>query len=237
MKVAIMQPYIFPYIGYFQLIDSSDVFVFYDDVAFIKNGWIDRNRILVNGEPCYFKIPLLDASSFRPINKTEINYTAYEKWFNGFKKTLEFNYKKCPNYNVISERVLDVLNKRYATIAELAIASVKMSMDYIGLKTTCYASGEKHANIQGGRQDRLIGICKEEKADSYINPVGGADLYNAEDFKNNGLDLLFLTADLSPYNQRGKEFVPGLSIVDVMMHLNAEEILTLLKKCTIVKAQ
>jgi hypothetical protein len=237
MKVAIMQPYLFPYLGYFQLIHSVDTFVFYDDVNYIKNGWIDRNRILVNGAPSYFKVPLVEASSFKLIDEIEINYSIYDRWLNTLNKTIDHSYKKSKYYERTKSLMFDVLGRRYSSIAELAMESTVATMNCIGVKTEFCSSRSKHSNTKKGRQDRLIEICTKEEASVYINPIGGADLYSHEDFIAKGIQLMLLSPTLSPYSQKSKEFIPGLSIIDVLMNEEPAHILNLLRECKITTAQ
>ena len=84
MKLAIMQPYIFPYLGYFQLLNSVDHFVFYDDVNFIKGGWVNRNQLLINNQNKFFTVPLKKIISFTPINEVEIHKKLYPNWRSKF---------------------------------------------------------------------------------------------------------------------------------------------------------
>jgi hypothetical protein len=225
MKLGIMQPYIFPYIGYYQLIQAVDRFVVYDDVAFIKQGWINRNRILLNGEPHIFTVPLSNASSFVTIGNTEINQNIYPTWKNKFLKTITPSYSKAPYYNEVFDLVGSILNGHCDTISTLATDSLIAVCSYLNITTEFVRSAQPYQNSDLKAKDRVIDICKKEKADIYINPIGGKELYDKTDFKQSGLELFFLRTGNIRYNQNTTEFVPWLSIIDVMMYNSPETII------------
>lgn len=224
MKIGIMQPYIFPYIGYFQLIHSVERFVFYDDVTYIKQGWINRNRILLGCNPHMFTLPLKNASSFQLISETELNKNLYAAWLNKFSKTLESAYQKAPHYQPVAQLINDVMHTDVQGIAALAVLSVKSACEYIGLRremidsSTIYNNGHLHA------AERVVDICKREQGTVYINPIGGQELYNRPAFEASGLELYFVKSRPVVYPQGKCEFVPWLSIIDVMMHLPKDRI-------------
>jgi hypothetical protein len=216
MKLAVMQPYIFPYIGYFQLIHTSDKFVFYDDVNYIKQGWVNRNRILINESPSYFSIPLRNASSNALIKDTRIDFS--EKKRNKLLRTFDQNYKKAPFYNEVSELISDVLSIDTDNISELATESILRTCDYLGLVREFHLSSERYGNQELDRTERLLDMCDKEKADKYVNSEGGRHLYSKEEFEVNGIELSFLTPEPRSYQQFSKDFVSNLSIIDVLMH-------------------
>lgn len=217
MKIAVMQPYIFPYIGYFQLVKSVDGFVIYDDVNFIKQGWVNRNRILANGEENLFTIPLKNASSFVPINETELHPSLYAKWKIKFLRTIVQNYSKAPYFSIIYPIIENVF-KEEKNISLLATKSIMAVHNYLDLKTKMYISSNDFSESKGlDRVERLINISKKLNAETYINMMGGKDLYNPEYFKKQNIDLLFLKPCFKEYKQTGDKFIPGLSIIDVLM--------------------
>ncbi|MCD6012866.1 MAG: WbqC family protein [Flavipsychrobacter sp.] len=232
MKLGVMQPYIFPYIGYFQLINAVDRFVVYDDVTFIKGGWINRNKILLNGAAHVFTVPLKNASSFVTIGNTEINHALYDSWKNKFMKTLEQAYRKAPYYETGYKLVSGVLNSKSNTIGELAAKSIIDTCSYIGVKTDFVTTATHYGNSELKAKDRVIDICKKEGADTYLNATGGKELYDKDDFRNNGLELKFIKTHGISYPQLGNEFVPWLSIIDVMMFNSPEAIQGFLKECS-----
>jgi len=234
MKIAVMQPYIFPYIGYFQMINAVDKFVFYDDVNFIKQGWINRNRILVSNKDYLFTIPIKNASSFALINETEINQALFEKWSRKFQQTIALNYKKAPFFHDIFTLMSRILEEECTTIAQLAMQSVKSVLAYMGIDTPCVVASEKYQNKALVRQERLIDICKQEQATHYINAIGGQELYKKEDFIKEGIKLDFIKTLPIEYKQFNNEFVPWLSIIDVLMFNSIEEIRIMLNKYELV---
>lgn len=216
MKIAIMQPYIFPYIGYFQLINAVDKFVFYDDVNYIKKGWINRNRILVNNEAKLFTVPVLKASQNKLINEIELGIE--DKWFTQFYSTLEQNYKKAPYYEPTLSLIKTIFNQPHKTISDLATTSITHISNHIGISTVFELSSLNYANTKGmDKADRLIEITKINNAQNYINPSGGKELYQKEYFLERGVNLLFIENQINPYPQFNTDFVGGLSIIDVMM--------------------
>lgn len=234
MTIAVMQPYIFPYIGYFQMIHAVDKFVFYDDVNFIKQGWINRNRILLNNKDFLFTIPLHKANSFTYIKDTTINQKLYENWKSKFLLTVAQNYKKAPYFRDVFLVVETVLNSEAANISQLAIASVVAVSNYLGLQTEFITASEAYQNKDLERQERLIDICKKENATHYINALGGKDLYSKEDFKKKNIDLKFIQSQPIVYKQYSDDFVPWLSIIDVLMFNSIEETKAMLDKYELV---
>ena len=222
-----MQPYIFPYIGYFQLINEVDKFVFYDDVNYIKKGWINRNRILVNNEAKLFTAPVLKASQNRLINEIELGIE--DKWFTQFYSTLEQNYKKAPNYESVLALIKTIFNQPHKTISDLATTSIIHISNHIGIATVFELSSLNYAKTKGmDKADRLIEITKINDAQNYINPSGGKELYQKEYFLERGVNLLFIENKIKPYPQFNTDFVGGLSIIDVLMFNDKKQIQTLL---------
>ena len=229
-----MQPYIFPYIGYFQLINSVDRFVVYDDVTFIKQGWINRNNILLNGKPHLFSVPLKNASSFTLIRNIELNHNLYKSWKEKFLKTLVQSYKKAPNYEQVFGLISGVLNKECITISELAVNSIVSTCNYLNIPTEFVLTAAGYDNDGLKAKDRVIDICKREHAGAYINPIGGMELYDKADFEQNGLQLNFIKSLPLKYPQNTDEFVPWLSIIDIMMFNDKEQIGLFLKNYELV---
>ena len=230
LKIAVMQPYFFPYIGYFQLINSADIFIFYDDVNFIKNGWINRNRILLNNEAHYITIQLKEASSNKLIN--EVKYSD-----NRVKiiKTIEQAYNKAPFFNDVMPVILDCLVSESTNICELAILTVKSSCKYLNITTELEISSDKYKETKGlGRIERLVNICKSNGSDCYINPSGGNGLYNKDDFNKFNTNLYFIHSNPLKYKQFNNIFIPSLSIIDVMMFNSRDEISKMLNQYQLI---
>lgn len=230
MRIAIMQPYLFPYIGYFQLIAAVDKFVVYDDVNFIKGGWINRNNVLDNKNSRLFTVPLENSSSFMQINQTRLNSKFYEIWKIKFLKSLEQSYKKAPFFNEIFFLIEKILNKKTDLISILAVESIKEICSYLDVKTQIIETSDYYNNKNLKGQDRVLSICQLEEATNYINPIGGINLYSKEDFKKNKIILNFLKAKPIEYRQFENEFIPWLSVIDVLMFNSIADVKSMLNQ-------
>ena len=217
MKLAIMQPYLFPYIGYYQLINAVDKFIIYDDVNFIKQGWINRNSILANGKPYLYAVPLKNQSSFSKINETLINQKFYPTWKKKFLKTIEQNYNKAPFFNEVFPMIKSIFDIDTNNLSVLAANSMKTVSNYIGIPTVFEDSAVIYQNQNLSSQYRVLDICKKENATVYINPIGGLELYSKKDFLENNITLNFIKSNAINYKQFNHEFVPNLSIIDILM--------------------
>ncbi len=226
MKVGIMQPYFFPYIGYWQLMNAVDVFVVYDDVNYIKSGWINRNRILINNESSYFNLPILGSSSNKLINNINVNYNIVlmKKLLN----KIRYSYSKAPYFKDIYSLIENIIYKDSKNIADYLMHSFKIISNYLDIDTKLILSSdiEKDNDLKG--QDKIIQICKIIKADEYYNSIGGISLYNKNIFKNNNIKLSFIKTNDIVYKQFDNEFEPNLSIVDVMMFNSVDDIKSML---------
>lgn len=229
-----MQPYIFPYIGYFQMVKAVDKFVFYDDVNFIKQGWINRNRILINSSDFLFTVPLHKANSFCLIKDTLVNEKFYDIWKRKFLRSVDQNYKSAPYFSDVYVLVQNVLETKCTSISQLAIESVITTSKYLELNTEFFISSERYENKDLERQDRLLDICKKENAAQYINALGGQELYTKESFREMGIKLNFIKTLPITYKQFNNEFVPWLSIIDVLMFNSVEEVNELLEKYELI---
>ncbi|MCC6447827.1 MAG: WbqC family protein [Chitinophagaceae bacterium] len=234
MKLAIMQPYLFPYVGYYQLVNSVDTFVFYDDVQFIKGGWINRNNILIDKKASMFTIALKDASANKKINQIEIDPSP--KNINRFLKAIEFSYSRAPFFNSIFPLIKDVFAVENSNkISDLAISSVILFSNYLGMNKKFIRSSvdfEDTADLK--KEKRLIEICHRLNADIYINPIGGQDLYSKQEFEKEGICLNFIKTGEVKYEQLGNDFVPNLSIIDVLMFNSVSDVKAILNKFQLV---
>lgn len=227
--VGVMQPYIFPYIGYFQLLNAVDDFIFYDDVNFIKGGWINRNNILLNGEKKLISFPCAGASSFKKIN--EIDFDSQNKQYSKSVKSIEQAYKKAPFFNQVFPLVEEVMLSGDDNLARRTASSVKSVAAYLGLNKRFYFSSEAFAESSCmERTDRLIHIIQQLSGRKYINSIGGRELYKSEDFNKKGIELGFCQAVMEAYSQFNYEFVSGLSIIDVLMFCSKEEVEVMVSK-------
>jgi hypothetical protein len=233
MKIAIMQPYLFPYVSYFQLVNSVDEFVFYDDVNFIVKGWINKNRILLNNTDFTFTVPCLKISQNKLIN--EIFFEQNTKEYRNIIKSIELAYKKAPNFDQVFPLVLNILNEPINNISDLAMNSVTKISRFLELNTRFKISSVDFSITKGlPKADRLIEISKLSSGEDYINAIGGQELYDKEYFRERKINLNFIKSKEIIYSQFNNEFISGLSIIDVLMFNSIEEIKLLLDKYELV---
>jgi len=220
--VAVMQPYLFPYIGYFQLVNAVDVFVVYNDVNYIKRGWINRNRILLNGNDYLFTVPVEDASQNRRICDTRIiqDQSIYLKLL----ATIQTNYKRAPYFSEVMPLINSVFDPLPEYIDQLAEKSIRVFCEYLGFATLLKLSKNSYQNEELMRADRLIDICKKEGSKNYINALGGNAIYSKEYFMKYGISLSFIHTNKIHYEQFANDFIPNLSIIDVAMFNSRDSI-------------
>ena len=231
-RVAIMQPYIYPWIGQLQLIDAADFFVFYDDVNFIKKGRINRNSILVDGRAHEFTVPIAGASQNKLILETEIH--DFHHWRDKFLKLLIHTYGKAPFFANTMEVIESVLFLEQNSIADLAIASILSAHAYLGKPLKSARSSQFSPWNRGTeKSQRLIEITKKADGSRYINTPGGKKLYDKSRFSRDGVQLSFLNPAVTEYCQFGKSFVPGLSIIDIMMFNAPGKIMEMIRHYTV----
>ncbi len=221
-----MQPYFFPYVGYFQLLNQVDRFVFYDDVNYIKSGWINRNRLTLSGSTRYITVPLVGASSFVKINETEVQQPAL--WRQSMLTSVRQSYGKAPHFEPVHALLEHVLTAHDGTIGDLSRRSVMAVSQYLALPTKFIHSSSIYRNDHLRSVERVLDICVAEKASEYWNLPGGRDLYQAEDFEAHGVQLHFIDPEMQPYPQLSTTFVPGLSILDVLMFNDAAKVRAML---------
>lgn len=231
MKIAIMQPYFFPYIGYFQLIAAVDKFVIYDNIEYTKKGWINRNKILSNGSEKVITIPLKKDSDFKHVNQRSIS----NQWSKDKIKiinTIKESYNKAKNFEECFPIVLRCLNFPSENLFDFIYNSIIEIIDYLEIPTDIIKSSSLSIDSELKGKDKVTSICKELNGTSYINSIGGKDLYNKEFFEKNNLSLHFLRTDKFSYLQTTSKsnFIESLSIIDLLMFNDKTESQQLLKK-------
>lgn len=212
MTLVIMQPYFFPYIGYWQLIKAANTFVIYDDVNFIKQGYINRNTILFKDNKQQFTLELSKASSFKLINQIELKNNK-----NKLLTTIKQNYCKAPFFNTVIVIIEEILTNNEKNLAKFIGYSLKKISDYLEIRTNFIYSSDIKKDNNLKAQDKVIDICKKLNAEKYINSIGGQNLYSKEIFKTNNIELNFLKTEIIEYNQLINNFIPYLSIIDILM--------------------
>ncbi len=227
MKVAIMQPYFLPYIGYWQLINAVDVFVVYDNIQYTKKGWVNRNRILVNGNPETITIPVKDDSHTLDICQRYLSDDYIRHAERLINKIAEC-YHKAPMFDRVFDVIKEILEygawlrndpECKPDLFHFLITSIRRIAKYLEIDTKIVVSSTINADHALKSDERVMSICKALGADTYINPIGGVELYSKQQFKDNGIELHFLKSDPLTYPQYKDESccVQSLSILDVMM--------------------
>lgn len=230
MIAAVEQPYFLPYIGYWQLLNAVDIFVILDDVNYIKRGYINRNSILLNGRPYRFSIPIRNASQGRKIMDTVLCFDEREK--QKFLLRIELAYKKAPQFLQVYSLIRDIIYNPQEDLTDFIQYSLVKVCAYLGITTKVIRSSalDKDKSLKG--QNRVMEICRCIKADTYINPPGGRELYDKLFFHKENIELFFLDTrhENIVYPQFDNPFVEKLSIIDVMMFNPIEKIQYFLKE-------
>lgn len=234
MRLAIMQPYFFPYIGYFQLMNAVDEFVVYDNIEFTKKGWISRNRILVNGKDSYITLTLKKDSDYLHVK----DRCLAETWqFDKIKllNRIRESYKKAPEFNSVLPLIEQCLLYEESNLFKFIFNSLNLIREFLSIQTNLIISSTIPIDHLLKSESKVIAICKIRNASIYINPIGGTSLYSKEKFRSQGIGLSFLKSNEHTYNQLNDNFVPWLSIIDVMMFNSKERLNTLLNSCYTLK--
>ncbi|WKY46924.1 WbqC family protein [Eubacteriaceae bacterium ES3] len=238
MNISIMQPYLFPYIGYFQMINCSDYFVIDDEDQYIKRGWINRNRILVDGKDYMITLPVVKDNYRLGINERYYVDDPDNKIEEKFLKTIEHAYKKAPNFGACYELIKEILRFDNKNVAEFTGNSLNKICRYLEIETPMRYQSEINPPKNLDYQDSVIYICKEMEASCYINAIGGTELYSNRVFDENDLTLKFIkTRESLEYKQYWNTFIPNLSIIDVMMFNSLEEIKALLTEYDLISGK
>lgn len=221
MKLGIMQPYFLPYIGYFQLLNAVDKYVIYDNIQYTKKGWINRNRILKNGKDLMITIPLEKDSDYLDVKERSLSV--------GFDKKKLLNqiresYRKAPYFEQTIPLIERIVNFDDNNLFHYIDNSVREICRYLEINTEIIISSSLGIDHSLKGQDKVIAICKELKATDYYNAIGGQELYSPEEFKKENINLHFISSSPIEYKQFSNEFVPWLSILDVMMFNSLEDI-------------
>jgi len=232
MKLAIMQPYLFPYIGYFQLMNAADEFVLYDNIEFTKKGWINRNRILVNGGPEYFTLPLKKGSDYLNIDQRKLADTFSAEKIKLLRRISEA-YRKAPYFETVFPEIQNIINCGEENLFLFIKQSIEIVCKYLDITTKIIVSSTLPIDHALKAQDKVLAICRSLNANQYINPIGGVELYSKEIFAQNDIELNFIEAKPVEYRQYDNEFVPWLSIIDVLMFNPANEVKEMLKAFTV----
>ncbi len=231
MEIAIMQPYFLPYIGYFQLINAADIFVIYDNIKYTKKGWINRNRILVDGQDEYISLPLKKDSDFLNINQRYLaDSFATDK--EALLRKIHTCYRKAPYFEPAYAEFSAIVNYDQTNLFDFLHHSLVRICAYIGIKTPIIVSSGISIDHELKKEQKVYALCKALEAQTYINPIGGKvmGLYDKDLFLKEQINLEFLKTRFMEYNQFGSNFIPWLSILDIMMFNDTSEISRMLNE-------
>jgi hypothetical protein len=238
LKVAIMQPYFFPYLGYFQLMSIVDAWVAFDSIQFINKGWINRNRILhphPQKDWQYITVPLNNRRRFDKIN--EISIKPITVWKKEIMGKLSCYKKRAPYFKQTIELVEECFEYHDLNLSAFVVNALKLTAAYLGINTPIMTQSSMNWGLEPITHPGqwALRISEELGASEYINPIGGAEIFKREEFSTAGIKLTFLQSDLRPYSQRQDFFVSGLSILDVMMFNSTTQINELLSNFQLVE--
>ena len=223
MKLAIMQPYFMPYIGYFQLIAAVDTFIVYDNIKYTKKGWINRNRMLQNDADVMFSLPLKkDPDSLDVVERELAADFNRDKLLNQFKGA----YRRAPYFEQTFPLIEQIVRYDEVNLFRYLHHSIVKTCEHLNITTEIKISSDVDIDHTLQSQDKVIALCEAVGATGYINSIGGMELYSKEAFQMRGIDLKFVKSKPFEYPQFGNEFVPWLSIIDVMMFNPIEAIQT-----------
>ncbi len=231
MIAAIMQPYFFPYIGYFQLMHAADVFIFHDDAQYIKGGWVNRNRILVDNHINWLTLPIKSDSNFLPINQR--HFLNEPSIIDKTKRRLVAAYAKTPAFTDSSATIFDLLAFADSNVAAFNCHALVTIATKLRLRCE-FARSSTLAGLGALKgQDKVIALCKKFEADHYINPIGGVDLYDPVAFSDAGITLSFLQTAAPPTpTDAGPQH---LSAIDGLMNRHFDGYADLLPRYTLLR--
>jgi hypothetical protein len=230
-KIAIMQPYFLPYMGYWQLIANVDEFVIYDNIQYTKKGWITRNRFLLNGKDEMFSLSLKADSDFLPVSDRFLS-PAFDR--EKLVRQLQGAYQKAPYYKENFPVIEEIIRNQEQNLSAYINASIQKICSYLFIETPLVPSSSLRDSEHLKGQDKVLDICRALKADTYINPVGGLDLYDRKAFLDQGINLSFLRSRPLAYAQFGQACIPHMSILDVLMFNSRDQVMGYLQEYDLI---
>lgn len=231
MIIGIMQPYFMPYIGYWQLMNAVDKYVVYDNIEFTKKGWFNRNRILLNGKDFLFSIPIKNDSDYLHVNQRFVSET-FDK--QKLLSQIRNAYSKAPYFKTIFPIIESIIMLEEENLFKYIFNSIKAIHELLDIKSELIVSSSISIDHALKGKDKVLAICKNLNADSYYNAIGGNLLYNKNEFEQHNIELNFIKTRNIEYKQYSNEFIPNLSIIDVLMFNSLEEIKKVLNEFDLI---
>jgi len=218
-------------LGYYQLVMNADAFVFFDDVAYINRGYINRNKLLFGAQEHQFTIPLSGASQNLLINEIAVA-SDFQKWRSKFLKSVSLNYKNAPHF----EAVFPILDKclQGNMISNIAAASIIEVFNYLGIQKDFHASSTLEYDRAGGANEKVISLVYGLGGVDYVNAIGGKDIYSQQSFAEASLRLRFIKAEFAKAEAVLGNITASLSMLHILFHCNKESVCEALKCYTIV---
>jgi hypothetical protein len=234
MRLAIMQPYLFPYLGYYQLMDQAEVFVLYDDVQYIRRGWINRNRLWVNGGAYTFTLPVKKVHIDTPIY--EIELSDFPAWRSNFLKTLQLAYRKADHFSWTFGLINEIMNENRGLLIDLLCYSIEIFKEAFGITSFILTSSRMFQNEHLSGIDRILDICHKLHAHEYLNLPGGRALYDPDVFDSHGIELEYISPGTSLPSGPNLDRKANLSIIDLMMWHGRSGVRRMLRRRSILNA-
>ena len=231
MKLAIMQPYFLPYIGYFQLISAVDEFVILDDVNFIKGGWINRNRILLDGKEKYITKPVNGASQNKKIN--ELRFVDNPEERINMMRTISYAFRHSCYFPSFEPLIRDIILDPHLSLPEYLEYSISNVCNMLGIDTKISRSSSFRGSVHSCGQAGIIELCKLRGCDNYFNAIGGLKIYDKTAFNDSNIELRFLKTDYERMEKISTSEHLDYSILEIMADHNENTIKQLLS-CFII---
>lgn len=228
--VVILQPGFMPWLGFFELMYQCDLFVFLDDVQYTKRDWRSRNKIKGPDGPIWLNVPVKTKSRFKQLIKNaEIDNS--QNWIKRHLKTLKMAYSRAPYFDMFYPVLEEVYNSSWNLLCNIDLELIKLIMRELGLKRKLLRSSEMQIPFKDQADERIIEICKTCNATHFYNGAAGRAIYDSKHFKKYDIALEFQDYKHPAYHQQWGNFVPFLSIIDLIFNHGPEslDILTLKK--------
>lgn len=232
MICVIMQPTYLPWMGYFDLIDQADTFVFLDHVQIVKRSWGVRNRIKNQDKELMLTAPVVSIGSTREISYSTAQLSQHENWRKKHLDSIRHAYGRAKFFAEVYSDLESLISREYDSLGKLNSSIIIFIANKMGItKSICYSSGMK--DVEGIKDIMLVSICKKMQADTYLSPIGSADYIEKESsggaFVPAGIELYYQNFKFPTYAQLGNNFLSHLSVIDLLMNCGYEAALEIIR--------